>query len=104
MCAFPVAEFIFGPGDRKRALQFLPEEELLVTLGVVIEGAEHLVAAPLIERPRLEGMGVELDCMAAALPGIGLGLVHELGRPTLAAHGLVDPEVGDILPPAPSLA
>jgi hypothetical protein len=48
---------------RDMVLQFLPEEELLVTLGVVIEGAEHLVAALLIERPRLEGMGVELDCM-----------------------------------------
>ena len=42
------------------AIQLLPQEELLVALGVVVERAEELVAAPLVERPRLEGMRIEM--------------------------------------------
>src|SRR5712675_503898 len=84
-----------------RASKLLLQEELLVALGMVVERAEHFVAAPFVERPRLEGVGVEFDRMALALARIGFGLVHQLGCPALAAHGFVDPEIGDVEPAAP---
>ena len=72
--------------------------------GIGVERAEDLVAAALVEGAGLEGMGVEGCRMGAALAGVGLGLVHQLGRPALAARGLVDPEVGDVQPAAPHAA
>src|SRR5581483_3216250 len=80
------------------------QEEFLVLVGIVVERAVDLVAARLVERPRLERMGVELDRMGAALAGIGFGLVHQPGAPVLAAHRRVDPEISDVHPAAPDRA
>src|SRR5258707_2651774 len=86
------------------ALQLLPQEELLVTLGIVVERAEDFVAPLFVKRSRLEGVGVERDRMAAAFAAIGFGLVHQLRRPSPPARGLVDPEIGDVQPAAPDAA
>src|SRR5690348_14262148 len=82
----------------------LLQEELLVTLGEVVERAENLVAALLVERPGLERMRVERHRVAAALARIGFGPIHQPGGPAIAALGFVDPEIGDVQPTAPDAA
>lgn len=72
-----------------------------MALGVVVERAEDLVTALLVERPRLEGMRIERGRVAMALHGIGFGLVHQPGRPATATHGVIDPEKRDVQPTTP---
>src|SRR5688572_27078755 len=85
-------------------LQLLPQIEPLVSLREVVERAEDLVAALLVERACLEGMRVESHRVAVALARIGFGLVHQRGRPSLAANRLVDPQIGDVEPATPDAA
>jgi hypothetical protein len=83
------------------AVKLLLQEELLMALGIVVEHGDDFVAALFVEGTSLEGVGVELHRMAMPLARIGFGLVHQLGRPAFAAHGFVDPEIGDVQPAAP---
>src|SRR5262249_7020114 len=61
-------------------------------------------AALFVKRARLKRVRIEAYPVAAALAGIGLGLVHQRGRPAPTADRFVDPEIADVQPAAPDSA